>query len=301
MSLENKKPYPDILNIEHNDTAKAKNSLLHGKTTGGDYVPVKLNDDGSLDLVEITSLDELSDVDITTPVADNELLAYDTGSSEWINQTATEAGLPTLPIDISSDTNLAADSPIILTDDTLSLGTIDIDDDTNLAVTSPIVLISDTLSFSFATSNTWTGDTTFDRAVKGTKQNTTFTRQATFSVGLIAEQAMELGGVQMTTGKGLTMIRDGSIVGLSVNWDASMTGKLSGLNIIVKKGATTIWTNALTTATGTNKKDSFTQARGTDDFVSEDIITIWFSVSGMMGASMDLTNVIATLEYYYDD
>jgi len=105
----------------------------------------------------------------------------------------------------------------------------------------------------------------------------------------------------MNASKGLTMIRDGSIVGLSVNWDASMTGKLSGLNIIVKKGATAIWTNALTTTTGTNKKDSFTQERGTDDFVSEDIITIWFNVSGMMGASMDLTNVIATLEYYYDD
>ena len=40
-------------------------------------------------------LDELTDVTITT-VADNEVLAYDSTSSEWINQTAAEAGLATL-------------------------------------------------------------------------------------------------------------------------------------------------------------------------------------------------------------
>jgi len=34
--------------------------------------------------------------DVTvTDVADNEVLAYDTGTSEWINQTAAEAGLAT--------------------------------------------------------------------------------------------------------------------------------------------------------------------------------------------------------------
>ena len=38
---------------------------------------------------------ELTDVTITT-VADNEVLAYDSTSSEWINQTAAEAGLATL-------------------------------------------------------------------------------------------------------------------------------------------------------------------------------------------------------------
>ncbi len=38
------------------------------------------------------AINELSDVAITTP-ADNEVLAYDTGSGDWINQTAAEAGL----------------------------------------------------------------------------------------------------------------------------------------------------------------------------------------------------------------
>lgn len=37
----------------------------------------------------------LTDATVTPPVADNEVLAYDSGTSEWINQTAAEAGLAT--------------------------------------------------------------------------------------------------------------------------------------------------------------------------------------------------------------
>ena len=40
----------------------------------------------------VNSLDDVGDVTITS-VADNEILAYDNTSSEWINQTPTEAGL----------------------------------------------------------------------------------------------------------------------------------------------------------------------------------------------------------------
>lgn len=40
------------------------------------------------------ALDDVTDVVITTP-ADNEVLAYDIGSGDWINQTAAEAGLAT--------------------------------------------------------------------------------------------------------------------------------------------------------------------------------------------------------------
>ena len=39
-----------------------------------------------------TALNSLSDVTITSP-ADNDLLAYDAGSSLWINQTPSQAGL----------------------------------------------------------------------------------------------------------------------------------------------------------------------------------------------------------------
>lgn len=45
-------------------------------------------------LLTLDTLGELTDVTITS-VADNEVLAYDTSSGEWINQTASEAGLAT--------------------------------------------------------------------------------------------------------------------------------------------------------------------------------------------------------------
>jgi hypothetical protein len=38
-------------------------------------------------------INDLSDVVITGTPADNEILAYDTGTSKWINQTAAEAGI----------------------------------------------------------------------------------------------------------------------------------------------------------------------------------------------------------------
>jgi hypothetical protein len=63
-----------------------------------------------------TNIDDLADVVITSP-ADNEVLAYDTGSGDWINQTAAEAGLATsghdhdstyLKLDASNDPVTAA-------------------------------------------------------------------------------------------------------------------------------------------------------------------------------------------------
>lgn len=51
----------------------------------------------------VTTLDGLTDVVITTP-ADNEVLAYDNGSGDWINQTPAEANLATAT-DLSTHTS----------------------------------------------------------------------------------------------------------------------------------------------------------------------------------------------------
>lgn len=48
MSLSNKLPIPDMKNIEHNDDAEAKNVVMLGKTSGGAYVPIKVDTDGSI-------------------------------------------------------------------------------------------------------------------------------------------------------------------------------------------------------------------------------------------------------------
>jgi len=73
---------------------------LYANVSGtGTDVTVTLTMEGDYDsrltinvLSSAFNLDRLSDVTITSP-ADNELLAYDSGSGKWINQTASEAGI----------------------------------------------------------------------------------------------------------------------------------------------------------------------------------------------------------------
>ena len=48
MSLENKKPEQDIFNIEFDDDAQMKKVVFYGKTTGGDFVPLLVETDGSI-------------------------------------------------------------------------------------------------------------------------------------------------------------------------------------------------------------------------------------------------------------
>jgi len=93
MSLNKKLPIPDLLNIEFNDDAEAKNVLAYGKTSGGAFVPLLVDSNGILQLD--MEINDLTDVVITSP-ADNEILAYDSASGKWINQTPTEAGLDSL-------------------------------------------------------------------------------------------------------------------------------------------------------------------------------------------------------------
>lgn len=56
------------------------------------WTQINTNETDIAAITDITELDDVPDVTITS-VADNELLAYDSGSGDWINQTSTEAGL----------------------------------------------------------------------------------------------------------------------------------------------------------------------------------------------------------------
>jgi hypothetical protein len=69
--------------------------------------------------------------------------SYAAGDAEAGNATGLAC---TTCVDVSAETNLAVTAPVVLTGDTLSLGTVDISANTNLAVTSPITLTGDTIS-----------------------------------------------------------------------------------------------------------------------------------------------------------
>lgn len=79
-----------------------------GLVASGDNVSTLVNDAGYLTTV---ALGNISDVVITS-VADGEILAYDSGSGDWINQTTVEAGLATLT-GTETFTNKTLTSPAI--------------------------------------------------------------------------------------------------------------------------------------------------------------------------------------------
>ena len=77
----------------------------------------------------VNAINDIGDVTITTP-ADNEVLAYDTASTSWINQTVTEAGLASAvhthsQSDVTNlTTDLAGKSPLAGNTSLVTTGTI---------------------------------------------------------------------------------------------------------------------------------------------------------------------------------
>lgn len=86
--------------VEDLDAGNAKLTNLGEPTASSDAATKNYVDS---QLLTLDTIGELTDVTITS-VADNEVLAYDSTSSEWINQTASEAGLATSG-DLSSHTS----------------------------------------------------------------------------------------------------------------------------------------------------------------------------------------------------
>lgn len=109
-------------------TATGNGAISYDNTTGVfRYTPPTAAGIGALTSI---SLDGVSDISITS-VADNNLLAYDSSTSEWINQTPTEAGFasvatsglysdlsgtPIIPADLSDLTDTTGLIPTDLTD-----------------------------------------------------------------------------------------------------------------------------------------------------------------------------------------
>lgn len=77
----------DLSNVDTATSAPTVGQVLAWDGTS-EFVPTSISA-----LSQSDSVGSLTDATITGTPADNELLAYDSGSNEWINQTAAEAGL----------------------------------------------------------------------------------------------------------------------------------------------------------------------------------------------------------------
>ena len=152
-----------------------------------------------------------------------------------------------------------------------------------------------------STDNTWTGDNTFEGETKGTKQNTIMGHNRNLNVFVGTEKFLQIADtVIMTDTKGITAIHDGSIVGISINWDNGIpSGKFAAILMRVKVNGSVAWENEISASMGSDKEAYFTQARDTDTFSAGDTISVCFEGSG--AGSIAMSKIIVQLEYYYDD
>jgi hypothetical protein len=84
----------------HNGTKYVNVAILDSDTMSGASATTVASSESikayvDAEILTEDTIAELNDTTITGTPADNEFLAYDSGSSKWINQTATEAGLGT--------------------------------------------------------------------------------------------------------------------------------------------------------------------------------------------------------------
>ena len=106
--------------------------------------------------------------------------------------------------------------------------------------------------------------------------------------------------VKMTDDKGICMISDGGITGISINYNLGFpSGLFSGINMKVKVNGSAAWTNAIDDTMGTNKEEHFSQDIGAvgSTFSAGDTISVCFEGTG--SGSISMSQAIICLQYYY--
>lgn len=114
---------------------------------------------------------------------------------------------------------------------------------------------------------------------------------------------LDVGNQKMDNDTGFTMIRSGSITGVSVNYDALLIGAgVTTLVLEVRKNGVVVWSNSIQKTAGSGIDEYFTQVRDTDTFVAGDTIQVSLTATGgSPGINMVTTNdVICALEVIYD-
>lgn len=143
------------------------------------------------------------------------------------------------------------------------------------------------------------GDVEITNELKGSKHSVILSNDAGATLSGTRVD-MKAGEVSMTATKGLTMIRDGSIVGISVNYDVTAKTDSPMLKTYVAINDVNKWGEDLDETIANDKEAYFTQARGTDTFSAGDTIDV--ALMEQLGAPHDITvdDIIIMLEFYYD-
>jgi len=101
------------------------------------------------------------------------------------------------------------------------------------------------------------------------------------------------GGIQGSTEKGYTMIRDGSITGISTNLEITKSAEYSEVEIIIYKNGEEIgFRNVLNADSSGVKIDYDTQSKGIVNFKAGDVISAYLNLRN----EISLTDVTTTIE-----
>lgn len=109
---------------------------------------------------------------------------------------------------------------------------------------------------------------------------------------------LKSGEILMTATKGLVMRKAGSIIGISIQYDITTSG--ANIEIQVHKNGASVWGNVIDDSVAADKKDSFTQARDTDTFAAEDILSVIVIAPSGPGPWTVIDDMIVTLDIVYD-
>ena len=118
-------------------------------------------------------------------------------------------------------------------------------------------------------------------------------------VGVNSEY-LKVGEVLMTATKGFTMIRAGSIVGVSANYDNLNVLIAPDLDLEILKNGAIVWTVQLGSADGADQETQDTQARGTDTFAAGDTISIRLTNNAGATDEIETDKTIVVLEIVHD-
>lgn len=106
--------------------------------------------------------------------------------------------------------------------------------------------------------------------------------------------------VQMSLTKGFVPSRPGSITGIGIIYDVVVSTNAPTITLRVYKNGSIVWQNTLSNAVANDKKNNFTQARGTDTFIAGDVISVSIIAEGK-SAAISMNDVGVNVEMIYDE
>ena len=143
---------------------------------------------------------------------------------------------------------------------------------------------------------------TFNAAVNGSRHTIIFSNITGQTGGASGTTYiyLKLGEKATSLVRGFRPTRAGSIAGVSIEYDVVSNGDITAIALSGIVSGAEIFAEALSVTNATEKVDSFLYARNTHVFAAENQVTLRLSVTRTPGTAGNVTNISASMDFYYD-